>query len=187
MFSSGTYSQMSNKPDAGRFNTYSKYHSVKQDNKFLFKKPVKPFRSYLTAEKEGQIETERQKGQVSIGWPILGGLLGGGIGFFGGGFVAGILFPIIERSPVEQTEILGYVIAGAFVGEAIFLPIGVHIGNKGRGNLWLDLLTSVAVAGAGLAVASAISNGNIDNALYLLPIPLLQIGATITVERSTGR
>jgi len=76
---------------------------------------------------------------------------------------------------------LGGLILGAAIGEVLFTPVGIHLGNKREGNFFLDTLSSIAVAAAGLG-ASALSKGSIGP--FLVVTPIIQIGITTIVERS---
>jgi hypothetical protein len=102
------------------------------------------------------------------------GLVGGGLGVLWGRELAG-------RSGTQA-----YV--GAVLGEALFLPVGVHVANRHRGNYVLDLLASVAIAGAGALVAGTVNSGSDETAAAVLAATgLTQIVAVIGVERSIER
>jgi hypothetical protein len=120
--------------------------------------------------------------QGSIIWPIGGGILGGAIGFFGGGF-AGAYIEIGATPGSSEWEGLAGFIIGAAIGEAVLMPLGVHLGNGRRGNFGRALLTSVAMVGASCAAAAAYPPFIVVVALT----PIWQLPTCVRIERSTGR
>lgn len=133
---------------------------------------IRPFRQHL-------IERTDRK-QVSIVHPIWGGLLGGTVGFFGGGFLGAVTAPDCVDCGFGP---LASFFLGATIGEAFVMPLGVHYSNKRQGNFGLDLLTSLAVAGGGLLMLDRL---NADES-WLVLVSVLQIGATVAVERVTSQ
>ena len=131
-----------------------------------------PFRQHL-------MESGQQE-QVSILKPIWGGILGGAVGFFGGGMLG---VASAENCSDCGFGSIGRFLLGASIGEALVLPLGVHYGNKRRGKLGFVFLTSLAMAGGGLMIMDRL---NADESWFLL-VPVLQIGATVAVERITAR
>jgi hypothetical protein len=105
-----------------------------------------------------------------------GGLIGGAVGVFAGG-LAGVR--LTERD-CEDCGIVGAVY-GAIAGGSALLPLGVHVANRGRGNFGLSLLSSLAIGGAGLAIAT-----QTNSAAVMIPVPVLQIVTSILIERRTG-
>ncbi len=105
-----------------------------------------------------------------------GGLLSGTLGFTAG-FVIGMSMEgssSNEYAGVEYGFVVGSVVGG------IMLPLGVHGGNRSRGNGWLVMGTSVAVAATGWAATSATGNA------FLLPVTALgQLVACTAVEMAT--
>jgi len=151
-----------------RIRFFARFHTpdhVPATTLSLLAASVLPFRQHLGAR------TDKQ--QVSIVQPIWGGLLGATVGFFGGAFVGS------AASGQRGYDAVGTAIAGAIIGEALVLPMGVHYGNRKQGNLVLDVLTSFVVVGAGLLVS--------DDLDVVLFIPVVQIAATVAVERATAR
>jgi hypothetical protein len=55
------------------------------------------------------------------------------------------------------------------------------VANRGRGNFGLSLLSSLAIGGAGLAIAT-----QTNSAAVMIPVPVLQIVTSILIERRTG-
>jgi hypothetical protein len=121
-----------------------------------------------------QLAESRSTQKASVGQPVLGGLLGAAVGFFGGAFIGSSLFG--QRG----YDAAGGAYVGAIVGEALVMPLGVHQGNRRRGKLWLDMLTSIGISAAGVL---HIHRLEIDEA-WLITVPILQIGATVAMERS---
>ena len=84
---------------------------------------------------------------------VAGGLLGGAAGVFAGGY-AGLR---LTEHHCEDCGIVGAVY-GAIAGGSALLPLGVHVANRRRGNFGLSLLSSLAIGGAGLAIADQIDS-----------------------------
>jgi hypothetical protein len=78
----------------------------------------------------------------------------------------------------------GPAISGALVGGSFAIPLGVHLGNHGRGELLKGVLVSAAIGGLGIAVGSSID----DTGLWLLLVPIGQIiGSTWMEAQSTPK
>lgn len=112
--------------------------------------------------------------QPSVVAPVLAGAAGGALGLYGGA-VAGLL------ATGNEGEWNFGLIVGAFVGETLLLPIGVHLGNGSRGSflgdLGLSILTGLAGAGvAGLAGTAGFAIGAAG-----------QLAAVVANERATAR
>ncbi len=108
----------------------------------------------------------------------VGGLVGGAAGFFGGALAGSR----IEESTgcgfgLEDCGLFGGFL-GAFVGETLLLPLGVHIANGGRGNLAESYLAAVLIAGAGLGLSAAS-----DRVEPMLLVPVAQLVTSILIER----
>lgn len=71
---------------------------------------------------------------------------------------------------------------GAVAGGSALLPLGVHLANRGRGNLGLGLLSSLAMGGLGLALAH-----ETNSAAVMIPVPVAQIVSSILIERKTEK
>ena len=114
---------------------------------------------------------------------LLGGLLGAG------GFAAGALIGSAASDECEHADAL-CIEAAAFFGAAgggtFGMALGVHLGNRRQGNLALDFLTAAAVWGAGIFAAILADSDRADVAI-LIAIPIVQLGATVAVERAAGR
>lgn len=107
--------------------------------------------------------------------------LAGAIGFFAGGFVGAEIDRAGSNGYEEWDGLYGFVV-GAPIGEALLLPVGVHLANNRRGNLPLSLLASIGIAGAGIFVAVAA-----EEPYALLTIPILQLTACTAIEQSTSQ
>lgn len=105
-----------------------------------------------------------------------GGLLGGVVGVFAGG-VAGLR---LTEHDCEDCGIVGAVY-GAIAGGSALLPLGVHVANRRQGDFGLSLLSSLAIGGAGLALAT-----QTNSAAVMIPVPVLQIVSSILIERRTA-
>lgn len=120
-----------------------------------------------------------------VAGPVIGGILAGGVGFLGGALIAGTIAERgIGSSGGCPTDDLGCLIwsilAGAEIGEAIMLPIGVHLGGGRRGNFPLELLASVAIGAAGLGMAALVND---PAPLVVVPILQVIVGTVIEVRR----
>ncbi len=105
------------------------------------------------------------------------GAAGGAVGFFAGALAGAKL----TEHDCEDCAFVG-AIYGAVAGGSALLPLGVHVANRGRGNLGLSLLSSLVIGGAGLALASGT-----NSAAVMVPVPVLQIVSSILIERRTER
>ncbi|MGH7512433.1 MAG: hypothetical protein ACREOQ_05845 [Gemmatimonadales bacterium] len=109
-----------------------------------------------------------------------GKMMGGGLLLGAGGLIGGALIGHqFEGSPCEDC-ILG-AFFGALVGESLAIPLGVHLGNGRRGDVGPALAASVGIAAAGLGAAALSRQWGV-----LLAIPVLQIAASIGIERHTA-
>jgi hypothetical protein len=108
---------------------------------------------------------------------VAGGLLGGAVGVFAGG-LAGLR---LTEHDCEDCGIVGAVY-GAIAGGSALLPFGVHVANHRRGDFGLSLLSSLAIGGAGLAIAT-----QTNSAAVMISVPVLQIASSILIERRTAK
>ena len=115
----------------------------------------------------------------SLAAPILGGVLGGAIGLFGGAYTGLVLN---DGSESEWDEI-GAAITGGLAGEALLLPLGAHLGNRRRGSFASDLGVSILGGLAGIGVI-AISGGHPGG--FVLGCGL-QLGLVVAQERAGDR
>ncbi len=116
----------------------------------------------------------------SVGAMALGGTFLGLGGFLAGGAIGGYLIPcsgdLCNLSPAA---------VGALVGETFGMALGVHAVNGHRGKLGLDWLAALGTAGVGIAIAGAASPHRPIPTAWFAAIPVMQLAATIAVERGT--
>ena len=81
------------------------------------------------------------------------------------------------------------VLLGGAAGGGVGLALGANWGNRRRGSLPLDLITSAVVWGAGVAlIAKFYRDENwTAGAATGIALPVAQLFATVVVERATGR
>jgi hypothetical protein len=125
------------------------------------------------------LSSKRRQG--SIARPIVGGILAGGAGFLVGGFSGAAC----TTTPTADFSGIGGFIVGASIGEAISMPIGVHLGNGRRGDFPLVFLASLGIAGTGIWLTAAL--GDYRTPAFSLPLTALtQLIASVAIERKTG-
>lgn len=132
-----------------------------------------------------QMPTPQPAEPRPVAGPVIGGILAGGVGFLGGALIAGTIaergIGSSEGCPTDDLGCLIWsILAGAEIGEAIMLPIGVHLGGGRRGNFPLELLASVAIGAAGLGMTALV-----NDPAPLVAVPILQVivGTVIEVRR----
>lgn len=126
--------------------------------------------------------------QPNIGGPIAGGALGGALGLVGG-YAIGYALGGGNRDSCGDVFPCGAVpgVIGAMIGEIVLLPVGVHIFNDRRGHFAMDLFTSAGVGALGVLLAATVSEGALSEGRALLVVPIIQLAATVAVERAAGR
>ncbi len=131
-----------------------------------------------------EVPTEARPAEPAINSPIWSGV---GLGL--SGFIAGAYVGAHSGSGCLSGEDCD--IEGAFIGAAIGgtagMALGVHLGNRSRGNLGLDFLTGAGVWVGGMALGSATHWRGNAATFVLLGIPIVQLIGTVTVERAIGR
>jgi hypothetical protein len=134
------------------------------------------------------VGTERQQ---SASKAVGLGVLLGGAGVLAGGVVGYAIASSCQGStpnPDDWCAVEGTLI-GAAIGGTSGMALGVHLGNGRRGSLALDLLTGAAVSALGVGVAAG-TRPDWGSPLFWtlsLGIPVVQITATVAVERAVGR
>jgi len=103
---------------------------------------------------------------------VLGGLLGGAVGFAGGLYLG---------DKVVQTDDLALVFAWGLGVESLALPLGVHFGNEGRGNPLPGGFMSLA-----LGIVGGLATHKSRTAAIVPVFVLAQLIAAVALEsRST--
>lgn len=109
----------------------------------------------------------------------LGGIAGVAVGYMAGGLLSALVACI--DTPYDDGDCeLGAFVIGGLIASTVTIPIGVHMGNHGRGDLSRDLLVSAAIGAVGLGAAAATENGTV-----FLFTPLAQVIASIWMEERT--
>jgi hypothetical protein len=110
--------------------------------------------------------------------PAVAGLAAGAAG----GVLGGTLGVMI--ADCSGTGCAGPFILGAALGEAVALPLGVHLAGR-RGSYPAGVLTSVGVAAAGI-FTMAFAEADVAAQGIVVIVPIAQLIATIAVDRRTG-
>lgn len=115
--------------------------------------------------------------------PVWGGIAFGAMGFIAGAYVGGRTTSNCfgEECGLERA------FYGAAIGGTFGMALGVHVGNRNRGNLGLDFLTGAGVWGAGMLIGSATDWDGQAPLFILTAIPIFQMITTVHVERQVGR
>lgn len=111
-----------------------------------------------------------------------GGLVGGALGFFAGGF-SGVAVCGCNTGG-EVYDALEAFFWGAAVGTAVTIPLGVHLSNHLEGSYLTALAVSIGISAVGLAAAFALDDETASPALVLM-IPVSQIISSVLIERRT--
>lgn len=124
-----------------------------------------------------------ERPQPSIAQPIGIGLFFAAIGFFAG---AGIGAGILGGSDDGEFSRFEGAIIGAPIGEATFMPVGVHLGNNRQGFFPIVFLNSLVVGGVGIWAASA-TDKDIHPAITLSATVIAQLLTCVSIERAGSR
>ena len=109
---------------------------------------------------------------------IFGGIIGGAIGFFAGGFVGAATCDWNTK----EAGCLEPAIYGAIIGNSILMAISVQLTSRRRSSFTVFLLTLVAVCGiaaAGLIVAFATGLGGSS-----IAVPIVQLISCVAIHRA---
>ncbi len=117
---------------------------------------------------------------ASVPGTIAGAILGGGVGFVGGAFAGGAIDVALTPSCQDLCAIDGIVL-GAMIGEIVLLPLGAHVGNRGRGSLLADYGVSIAIGTAG-----AVSGVAVESGVLLGIAGAVQVAAVVFTEVMTS-
>jgi hypothetical protein len=119
---------------------------------------------------------------VAVSWTVdseaptpngSGMILGGITGFFIGYSIGGLVGAALAH---DDDDLAAAVFGGAVVS-SLTIPVGVHLGNRSRGNVLSDLLISAAIGAAGIGIATATNDGT-----PLLVTSLAQVITSIWME-----
>src|SRR4051812_45440015 len=107
----------------------------------------------------------------------------GVIGALGGAAVGAAALSSSRSAECSKTCRTRNAAAGASIGAGVLIPIGAHVGNDGKGNIFLSALTTAAVGLAGYGIASAVPGHPTAAVVFLTaPIEIILAGK---VERAT--
>lgn len=132
------------------------------------------------------------QGEAGAARLVKAGVLGLAGGWLAGG-AAGI--GLAKWNPLDRDELddgawTPGMLIGLQAGQAVGIPLAVHLANGRRGSLKTSLLVSSALS---LAAVSLMWTDDIDglfeapgNAAAWVALPLVQIGASVLIERRTG-
>ncbi len=104
---------------------------------------------------------------------VMGGLLGGGLGALVG----------YQLGRSGRSGDVGAEVAGASLGSAVGIPLGVHIANGRRGSLLVEEAVSLGIA----LIALRAAGPDADAVPLLVAAPLVSLGASIVIEERTTR
>ena len=111
---------------------------------------------------------------------IVGGMIGGALGAFGGAMVGKALANCGAHPPGSDDCALTGMVIGGLLGEAIGVPIGVNFVANGRNTLARSIPASVGVTIGSLALGAA------GYYAFIPAMPGLQLYTSINIER-TGK
>ena len=114
---------------------------------------------------------------------------GAGLGLGLVGFTAGALaaFKMAEDCSSHEFCELAAAFYGAAAGGTFGMALGVHLGNKRRGNFAVDFVTGAAIWGAGIGLAAASDWDDTVTGVAFVMIPIAQLVSTVAFERAIGR
>jgi hypothetical protein len=133
--------------------------------------PAWPGRAPLPAPQASQTESARARPEYP--GMVAGGLLGVAIG-------GGVVYLLARGS----TGDIGADVAAAAAGGAVAIPIGVHLGNGGRGSLGPTIVASLG-AGLGTLLLGAVEVEPVE--LFVLGAPAAALAAAVFVQGRTTR
>ncbi|HEX8277031.1 MAG TPA: hypothetical protein VF615_30595 [Longimicrobiaceae bacterium] len=111
--------------------------------------------------------------------PAYAGMVAGGL--LGGALAGGAVYLLAQGSGNS----LGADVVTGMVGGSVAIPLGVHLGNRGRGSLGPTVLAGLG-AGLGSVLLAGLEAGSAE--WYLLGAPVAALGAAVFVEgRTTPR
>lgn len=125
---------------------------------------------------------------ASVSRLVAGGLLGGAAGALAGGlagFAVGGNRCDDEGNPDSCRGLEGAAI-GTVAGEALGIPLGVHMAGGRRGRLAPSMAASAVIAAVGVGAILASKEDGVAVGVAL-SVPVVQIVASTWIERATAR
>lgn len=123
----------------------------------------------------------QQDAPVSNTRMVLGGLAGGAVGLVAGGLLGAVIGNDDDSEEGWVDALQGAVIGGT-IGESAGIALGVHLANRRRGSLPLELVASTAIGVIGLLVLYENQSPPIAPIL-LAATPAAQLASVIAIER----
>ena len=117
--------------------------------------------------------------QPDVVLPVIGGVVGGAAGLYGGAIIGLAL----NEHDSGELDVLAAAGVGALLGEALLLPLGVHLGNARKGSYATDLGVSVLGGLAGLG-AFSLAGGSTQGVILGAGLQLVLV---VIAERRKGR
>jgi hypothetical protein len=111
------------------------------------------------------------------------GILGGAVGLVGGAHL-GALIAHNDNCADCLEELRGALVVGT-AGEALLLPLGVHLANGSRGSYWKAALVSAGLAVTGVAIIEAAHWDPPTAPIVAVVVPIAQLVTSIAIERAT--
>jgi hypothetical protein len=119
---------------------------------------------------------------------VLGGAATAAVGVVAFGFVGALIGAnsCADSGNPDSCRGIEGALWGAAVGYTVGIPAGVHLANRRAGSLGPSLLTSAAIAGAGVAIGFGIGTDQ-SIAAAALSAPIIQMVSAVIIERKTAR
>ena len=119
---------------------------------------------------------------------VLGGAATAAVGMVAFGLVGGLIGAnsCADTGNPDSCRGIEGGLWGAAVGYTVGIPVGVHLANRRAGSLGPGLLTSAAIAGAGVAIGFGIGTDQ-SIAVAALSAPIVQMVSSVIIERRTAR
>lgn len=125
--------------------------------------------------------------EPNVSHPLLAGAGLGAAGFLAGALVG--YSTVRSRCNQFPEDFCGLPESfyGAAIGGTFGMAVGVHLGNRRRGNLGVDFLTGAAIWAVGIGVVAASDWDGVAGVAAFIAVPIAQLAATTAIERSIGR
>ena len=115
--------------------------------------------------------------------PVVGGLAGGVMGLAAGALVA---LPFIRSCEGDEACLLP-IFPAMVAGESVGIPMGVHVAEGRRGNVYLSTAASLGVAALGWAGTRHVGDSGDPPVAIAVLVPIAQIAVSTAIERHTAR